>query len=450
MAAIGRRFAPSGQCHVHAHPQRFHPRPAFAILAPMAFAGNAGLFPQVQKWLLYGISANGVVMTLVPIGSLFWRLVTFAGFTVAFGLAPVLRSARSRRRAMAPIVEDHLLRSTFDRELAAAARQGRSPWWAGTDETVTLPGFFAFWAKSEGHDAARVALQGSEGHLHPESLGLHGISPAQPSRKKACLTGLDGLLSDQLMTARFATIDWETVQAIESGTPDSTGWSLFGIDGWAAWPSLAVAHCIVQTSDSFVLFTLRNRKGTGDRFYFPSCWSTSFEEQIELGDQPDHTLQDTVCRGLKEEYGLARAAVADTTCLAVGREIADAGGRRVRNAGLIVSVRLNVPVAEVWKALDRKHEVRDRLEGRAWYGCRFASRLDLDHFLQEYPVSTAPSGAEAVRDNSLLRCVVNPYRGGPEAEAVTQWHPTSHARLRLWRDHAYPRQGMPAPAGTAP
>lgn len=375
-----------------------------------------------------------MLLTLVTINDLWVRLLTFTGMTMAFCIVPVARGVWARAGVSAVVVEDELLTALLRNELARAERQGRRPWWEGHSETVSLPGFFAYWVKKPGRQAAEVTLATVAPLISTESLNLDDVNVRQPARKKGCLGRVDGLLSGQPMVAEFAPIDWETVLAVEARDDSPPAWSLFGIEHWQPWPSLSAAHCIIQTADHYLIMTLRNGPASGSGFYFPSRWSVSFEEQIELGARPDGTIADTALRGLKDEFGIDAQCVADVRCLAVGREVADMGPRRIRNSGFVVTLKLNISVSEVWQIMDGYSRIVDHSEGKAWYGCRFPTGRDAQQFLAEYPVSRAPSGAREIRDNGLLRCAVTEYPGSDLSTTSSVWHPTSHARLRLWAD----------------
>jgi hypothetical protein len=317
---------------------------------------QAGLWPQVRSWAAYGVAAYGTLMTIEPLSQRSSRLLWFVVTTLAFALAPVVRNVLARRHLRPPPTADALVSSEFNIEIGRARIQGRHPWWKNRSETSELPGFFAFWAQRAGYPADSVSyLSGTS--MSAESLGLHDVIPAQPSRKKGCLVRAQGLLSDQPMVIHLDPIDWETVIATEKRDTRDDAWSLFGIEGWHPWPSLTVAHCVVSTADGYVLVSLRNKPDQEAGFYFPTSWSVSFEEQIELGACPDPddkcpdvTLADTASRGLRQEFGVNPRHIHDIRCLAIGREISDIAGRRVRNGGLIVSIQLDMNLAQIWGA----------------------------------------------------------------------------------------------------
>lgn len=153
-------------------------------------------------------------------------------------------------------------------------------------------------------------------------------------------------------------------------------------------------------------------------------------------EEGDRTLLDTIHGGLYEEWFIEESAVAETSCLAVGRE----WGRGMfegkpfinRSATLIVACRLCIPLATVWARLNEKARVRDREEYRAWAGIRFGSRADVLRFVAAAKGHGAPNLLIALCDRDDIDAELAPYAGGMTASVRDRGlMPTSAARLVL-------------------
>jgi hypothetical protein len=275
------------------------------------------------------------------------------------------------------------------REMAEASDDGI--WWSGEGEWMGA--FFAFWHKLYTTPCNEVAITYTDEQYNAERFG---VAPETNGPKdKATIIDARDLLSDPpKKEIRCAVTNWGFAYdwAGEHGDEllaQSPPASIFGLTRRPVYPGIAGVHVIFQTSDGYLLFGLR---APGIAFH-ERTWSASFQEQIAVGPREftgeaeggDRTLLDTVHGGLYEEWFIEEGAVAETSCLAVGRE----WGRSTfegkpfinRSATIIVACRLNIPLATVWARLNERARVRDREEHRAWAGIHFGSRADVLRFV---------------------------------------------------------------------
>jgi hypothetical protein len=274
------------------------------------------------------------------------------------------------------------------RELAEA---DDGVWWSGEGEWMGA--FFAFWHKLHTTPCDDVAITYTDESYGAERFG-ESLEENKP-KLKATIVDARELLSDaDPKKIQCGVTNWGFAYKWASMHGDklltqSPPASVFGLEGRPAYPGIASVHVIFQTSDGYLLFGLRAPKIA----FHERTWSASFEEQIaveprEFTGEPeegDRNLLDVIHGGLYEEWFIPENAVAETSCLAIGRE----WGRSTyegkpfinRSATIIAACRLNIPLATVWARLDEKALVRDREEHRAWAGIRFGSRADVLRFV---------------------------------------------------------------------
>jgi hypothetical protein len=327
------------------------------------------------------------------------------------------------------------------REMAEASDTG--VWWSG--EGDWMGEFFAFWSKLHTTPCEDVAITYTD---EPYNAERFGISPAENAPKdKATIIDARELLGDPPeKQIRCAVTNWgfaykwagEHGDELLAQTPPA---SIFGLTGRPVYPGIAGVHVIFQTSDGYTLFGLR---APGIAFH-ERTWSASFQEQIAVGpreftgepEEGDRTLLDTIHGGLYEEWFIEESAVAETSCLAVGREWGHSTHEDKlfinRSATIIVACRLNIPLATVWARLNEKARVRDREEHRAWAGVHFGTRTDVLRFVAAARGREgAPNLLAELCNREDINAEYEPYPDGVTASIRDcGLMPTSAARLVL-------------------
>lgn len=225
--------------------------------------------------------------------------------------------------------------------------------------------------------------------------------------------------------------------------------SAFGLPGVRWWPARVTVHTLLQTSDEWVIFSLRDPDVVdweGDR------WSVSFEEGVTLRPttdrDPERTVLDTVLNGIEDEFGPdLRRTVGDMGIAArvcgLGRAFSASPNTAMGGEAIVVA-RLGATLQDVWRSLSGYH--RDKNEHYGWMGCRFASASVVDELLLATdPFSTTGVGP-SIEDQygGITVDVFDGSRGDRDGETGAWrakgfgWHSTSRARLVLWSRLAFP------------
>jgi hypothetical protein len=328
-------------------------------------------------------------------------------------------------------------------------------WWhpSTVADKNWIENLFVFWASKEGLDAGRIRLE-VEYPLTMEAfegvfLDDPELVPKQPERKKAALGWMSAFVTDDDAVLHCHAIDWEFARWAETNydafyaanRSAHGGLSVFGVAGWTPFPAITCVHTVVETSDGWIVFSLRNLASVA---YYPEQWSVSFEEQVEIGGKPgpDATIHDTIARGLREEFGVVAPEVA-ATCLAVTREfgklppttVTHDRATRVLATAVVATALLPLTLDEFWPLLHRRWlRPPDQHENTAWMACRFQSWEDVEALLRHAPTGTLLSPSY-IRNRWLGFEVTEPPFAEPLEGGFT-WHGTSRARLYLWGQHA--------------
>lgn len=258
------------------------------------------------------------------------------------------------------------------------------------------------------------------------------------------------MLGDTRRTIDYSTTNWGMTQWVERHCDEfiarNPRVSIFGADSGEPFPHILGVHTVIYTSDGYVLLSLR---GTNVHYY-KLTWSASYEEQVDLGNDPDQTILDRLARGLGEEFLPTRKRnpnafrqqgkriIQDTSLLAIGRDFIRETDRQIFTSTVLSVARLNVPLSELWAGLDRRREIQDREEHLAWMGVRFRSLHSLLDLLRS---SRAPAGvisSQVIHEMAGLGIEVDVYnRSTREGMRPHHWMPTSPLRLALageWLD----------------
>jgi hypothetical protein len=330
------------------------------------------------------------------------------------------------------------------REMREAADEGADTWWS---EGKWFGEYFAFWCNVHPLPCDEIKIAYIDEAYNAARFGISASVDAP--KDKATIVDASSMLllrdpDDKRITFAVTNwgfaYDWARVNG-DSLLADPSRASIFGVSGRPAYPGIAGVHVLFQTSDGYLMFGLRAPKIA----FHERTWSASFEEQISVGARDftgdeivgDQTLLDTVHGGLYEEWGIDESAVAETSCLAIGREWGQGTfeGETFlnRSATIIAGCRLNIPLKAVWANLDELASVPDRDEHRAWAGIGFGSREDVLRFV---------AAAKGCKDNANLLAALcdrpdidadfKPYPGGASADIRDHGlMPTSAARLVL-------------------
>ena len=317
-------------------------------------------------------------------------------------------------------------------------------WWAHLGPTRWIEGLFVFWNKVQPIPAETMTFHQAVGNLR-DRLDHDAEPEAEPDRKKAALVAATGLLSDEDPTLEIAPFDWELARWVELNmrafaerTPPV---SVFGAEGWDPYPGILVAHCVVETSDHWVVLGLRRP----DAAYSPLTWSASFEEQVELGTRRDgsgndQTIGDTIRSGISDELGVDAPDLSEIGVIAIGREFHRDDGRSVLGGAVVATVLLSITLEELWSRLSDHPKAIDRAEHVAWMACRFQSVADVDALLRRTrPGETASVGPTLITADDHLSIPVATHPGSSETltGSARCWHPTSRPRLHLWAQAAH-------------
>lgn len=270
-----------------------------------------------------------------------------------------------------------------DRELEAIASRKASVWWH-EPSSQWFGTYFAFWCKDGTRPCKDVKYVLNQGSYGAARFGQK--SSLDGEKSKLTIVSASWFNTDADIDEIYCgvtnygfALKWATKHADELLSSPSTP-SVFGATDRLAYPGIAGVHTLVQTSDGYLLFGLRNRTVA----YYQLTWSASYEETIvpNTGESGDATVLDTLARGLREEWGIPASAIESSTTLAVGREFVRSDERRLDlSAPILSAIRLGIDLTTVWRYLARHTKIDDLDEHSAWVGVRFRSRTDLLQFL---------------------------------------------------------------------
>jgi hypothetical protein len=328
----------------------------------------------------------------------------------------------------------------FTDEMERATTRGDEVWWPARG-SAWLEDMFAFWmTTTEAPPAHNVEIRYSNAILDerrfPAMQGRCG-PVEQPERRKAALTLASGLQSDAHLVLECARHYWEFSRCVEQSFDEfrvqHPTVSAFGVDGWDPWPANLGVHAIMETLDGWMLLGLRSKRGVA---HSQLTWSASFEETVEAGKPRDGSVEATILRGLKQEFGLpARTTNLRAEVLAIGRECSQQpDGGRPMGSVVIVRVQLGVTLEELWKSLSHHHRARDVIEHDDWMALRLTSRYN---DILQLISATEPRTRSGIGPRLFERLGVQYDLFEPPVRTHTRpdgfgWHPTSRARLLLW------------------
>lgn len=412
----------------------------------------SALWPTIRRWGAGAYAAYSVVAAGVP-----WRLhaLLLATIAVAVVVAAWLATRLREQRLVDDLFPVRASHDVVRRERAMASERGTQLWWEPfASETRWLDTLWLFWHKTSPIRAGDVSYRQTVGPLTPGLFGGSGDAPDGP-HVKAALVRPRGFLSDQAATLEVAPLSWEFARWVESNSDafdhaHAATVSRYGVPDLHPHPSILCTHNIVETGDGWVLLSLRSPRTD----YFPLTWSATFEEQVEIaprggstGRSADLTVEHTVLRGLREEFGPSlSSAVSELNVLGVGRQEDRSSGRVVRGGVIITRVVLDLALDEVWCSLEETARIRDLTEHFGWMAARPGDRADVQSLLERRPAdATVGVGPSALAEDPRLSVPVSVH---PMSAAVALrpegygWHPTSRARLWLWAYQAFERPVM--------
>lgn len=273
-----------------------------------------------------------------------------------------------------------------DRELKDVAARGAKMWWP-TPSSGRFGSYFAFWNKVGTFPCEKVRFVVDQGSYAAQQFGQ---KPALNGEKDKLTIVSTSWFSTSASTYEIYcgvtnygfAFEWAKDHA--DTLLNNPPWpSVFGATDRPAYPGIAGVHTLVQTSDDYLLFALRNDTTVT---YHELTWSASFEQAILSAtdsQKGDETVRSTIVRGLRTEWGIPASAVAASTTLAVGREYVQVDPTRLDlSSSILTAIRLAVDLKTVWKYLDRRPKIPDIDEHSAWAAVRFASRADLLQLLR--------------------------------------------------------------------
>jgi len=421
--------------------------PKQSATAAKAGLARAGYRLWIRRSWVIGLSLAGVTVY----GALFANIVdnVFTGVVITAcvygGSAIVVLSVDTLQRRTSPGM--HVTASPWEAgfleaERQLAARKGSDLTWYSDANSRWFNQLFAFWWKCVPVAASSIRYVPVGDTLRAEDyVGVPPLTIEQPYKKKAAIVDISSLGTDVVREIRYRPLDWELTEyarrhptAFRAQNPTV---SAFGFDlspAMVPYPSGLCVHCVVETGDGWVLFSLRGRRNVA---FVPTTWSATFEEQVEVGSRlREKTVAATALRGLKEEYGID--GFQDASCMLIGREaIADRGasGRvdgLVMNGAVVVAVRLACDLKDVWDALRHSEDIRDPDEHIAWMACRFDNEEDVFRTLKDFGDSFGPSLIDKRQDASIRKDVLTTSQPEVFRESGFSWHPTAKARLLLW------------------
>lgn len=327
-------------------------------------------------------------------------------------------------------------------ERNAVDRAGGKFWWRDLGEPEWFEDLLMLWRKDHGTSVDRASYSVDQRPLRDHLPASASVPAAIEKPKKASLVGATGLLTDEFTTIQVMRHDYHLALYTEThledylkAVPNTT---CFGAEGWVPLPANLAVHAIVELRDHWVLLNLRRPAAD----YHPLTWSASFEEQLDLVGQSglaDHTVGDTLRRGLSEEFGFDPDAIRQQVLLSIAiervRESQDDGSVRVVSAGaLVCAARLAVSVDEAFATLADRSKAPDLEEHVGWMALRMAKPSDVSALLAATEVSSSPRlSPDFVERHDKLGI---PVRVHPASQRRTYdphfWHPTSRQRLYLW------------------
>jgi hypothetical protein len=259
-----------------------------------------------------------------------------------------------------------------------AEKRGASLWWSdGLGDWFGR--YFAFWSKTLTTPCEQVGITYSDDGDRYDSARFGG-PPQDKGNDKAVIVAASTMFSEDSKELLCGKTNWGFAYKWAKDNAEKlldlpVRPSVFGVTDRPAYPGIAGVHTLMQTCDGYLLFALR-----GSRIGFHKLtWSASFEESVSVGVREftgpltsgDKTILHTIAGGLYEEWGVDEDVVADSTCLAVGREWVREDNHLDLNSTVLATVRLSITLDELWASLDEASYIRDRHEHRAWAGCRF-------------------------------------------------------------------------------
>ena len=275
-------------------------------------------------------------------------------------------------------------------------------------------------------------------------VGYHGFSPSKAAPVVECALVSSGLWS-------YVEKNFEEVRGLSPIV------SAFGLKGERWWPARLTIHVLMETSDQWVIFALRDPeivRWEGD------MWSTSFEEGVTvvktLRHGPEKTVHNTLLNGIEREFGLplrekvGAAGGMETEVCGVGRAFSSTprqhdSGELLGLGGVIVVVaHLNATLGDVWASL-RTPSV-DKIEHYGWLGCRFSNGDAVDDLLDATDSWSERGIGPAILRERFPGIEVDPFpeSRGDQSERTGiwrregfGWHSTSRARLELWSRMAF-------------
>ncbi len=337
--------------------------------------------------------------------------------------------------------------NAFTRERNTALERNAHFWWESLGEPQWMEHLLVLWCKDVGIQSDKIILE-------IENCSLRAQLPAElviplakdPIRdeapRKGSLLVADGLLSDEQSRIKFARHDWALAQCVEMHTEEVVAkiphLSYFGmVDGFVN-PGITALHCVLESSDGWVLFCLR-RPEAG---FHPLTWSVTFEEQLDFLDdndhEPDALVGDVVRRGLLEEFGIATNEIATQSCLAIGVErvletTANAPARLINSGAIVALAQTTLSRAKLFERLSDRARARDHEEHIAWMAVKFESATDVHALLKVLPYGSAELSCNQMREHNDLAIAVQYHpMSQPTSGEGFAWHPTSRQRLYLW------------------
>ncbi len=324
-----------------------------------------------------------------------------------------------------------------DEKAEALAREPVTWWVPGSHRWFGE--YFAFWHRTRTIPCETIGIEYISERYDSERYGVDPDNDGD--NDKAIIIGASKLLDDvgkkRLMCARTT---WNFAHEwAKKHTDDllagSSRPSVFGLTDRLAYPGIAGVHSLVQTSDGYLLFALRDSRAD----FHQSTWSASFEESVAARGREftgpargDQTVLDAVIGGLYEEWGIEASEIETSTFLAVGREyVRTRKGRLDLSSSVLTAVRLKITLKDVWTLLSDVSGIPDRDEHAAWAGVRFASRSQVLAFMAA--ARSRSENTDLLRElTESVNAEINFFPEGA-SEGIPDYGlmPTSAARLYL-------------------
>jgi len=239
--------------------------------------------------------------------------------------------------------------------------------------------------------------------------------PDEISGAKMAIAGIStDLQTDSTVSVVLRRTNWREVRAFQEAVethsrPDLTYPLMhhhFDFRGCPV-PNIAVAHCIVETSDSMFLVTQRSPSVR----YHPRHWSVSLEEGLSFYDleADQDILEAATVRGVREELGIdVQNLVEGFDVLGVLVEFP------ILNPALVTFLRIDCSASQIrrsWKNLCQRSDSVPEVIALSFLP------VQLESLIREWR-STVPS---------------------PQRESGTPgpWHPTSRFRLLVAMIHCF-------------